>query len=609
MEMSPPETTVSYLFAQAEQQPQSPAIGYKEQGSWKHYSWEKYAQDVRKAAAALVHLGVGEKEVVCILGFNRYEWVVFDLAAMMVRTAPAGIYETSSASEVQYILNHSEAKVLLIDQVDQWNKIDSIREELPHLQKVVTMTVCDPIDDPLVVEWNDFLALGTESDQKEAEDRYNARDAEDLATLIYTSGTTGPPKGVMLSNENLAWTARQAVKSTQLGADDIGLSYLPLSHIAEQMFTIHGPIYGGWLVNFATDRLEVLDNLKEIHPSVFCAVPRVWEKFFDGVNSKLEHAPVHRKALMKWAIRTGQPVVEERMNDRPAGGFGFNLANKLIHKKVKDALGFSRLRLGFTAAAPIHVDILRFFAGLDIPIYEIYGQSEGSGPSTANLPGTVQLGTVGTSFPGCEVKLAEDGEILLKGPNVFLGYYKDEVTTASVLKDGWLHSGDLGEIDEKGFYRIIGRKKEIIVTSGGKNIAPVPIEEKLKLSPLVSQAVVVGDRRNYLTALITLDAGHLLQDKMGVDTDGVKPTELVALMEKNGQTLAGFASSEEIQDEIQKLVETVNGQMARVKNVRKWVILPRDLTIDDGELTPTLKLKRDTIYRNWESEIERMYAG
>ena len=608
MEHTQTETTVTHLFKQAESRGDVAAIAYKEDGTWHDITWKEYADDVRQAATGLVSMGVGKGDPVCILGFNCYEWVVLDLAAIMIGAIPTGIYATCSPQEVAYILNHSEASVLLLESTEQWDKIVLERNNLQFLKHVIGMIRCDDIDDGMTCTWQSFLKMGSEKEKNAVEDLYKQTVNDEPATFIYTSGTTGPPKAVMLSNQNLVWTASQAIDMLKLSSDNTSLSYLPLSHIAEQMFTIHAPIIAGWKVYFGTGILDVLDNLKEVKPTILFGVPRIWEKFYSGVKEKLSAATGIKKKIADFSLQAGWEHNSDIFQGGTGGGWKYSVANKLMFKKVKEALGLSNLWLGVTGAAPINAEILKLFASLDIVVIEVYGQSEGSGPTSFNRPGQNKVGSVGPAYPGTKVKLADDGEILLKGPNVFLGYYKDKDETDRCLVDGWLHSGDVGSFDDDEFLYITGRKKEIIVTSGGKNIAPIPIEEELKLIPALSQAVMVGDNRNYCTALLTLDAGYLLKNKMDVDITGIKPTELVATMEEHGKKIEDFASDPVIVDEVQEGVDEVNSKFARVENIRKFTLLPRDFTMADDELTPTFKIKRSKVYRNWSDSIENMYS-
>ena len=433
-----------------------------------------------------------------------------------------------------------------------------------------------------VLTWDDFLAKAEGIAEAELDQRIDAIEQADVATLIYTSGTTGPPKGVMLSHRNLAWTAGALLDIAGRPTDDVSLSYLPLSHIAEQMCTVHMPATAGSTIYFAESLDKVPENLKEARPTAFFGVPRIWEKFHAGLAGRLAQATGVKKRLADWARGVCSKVNAHR--DRGESiprvlELQYKLADRLVIKKVKAALGFDRAVRLYSGAAPIAPDVLAFMASLDLPIAEIYGQSEDSGPTACNLPGRTRIGTVGPALPGIEVKLADDGEILIRGPNVFLGYFKEPEATAETLVDGWLCSGDLGAFDKDGFLSITGRKKEIIITAGGKNIAPKNIEAMIKTSPLVGEAVVIGDRRKYLTALVTLDEAAAKQ--LG---DG------------------------EIRAEIQKTIDVANQSLARVEQVKKFAILAKPFGIDSGELTPTMKIKRKVVAQKFAREIDQMYA-
>lgn len=463
------ETIPSRLMEQAKTRPDAPAYHVRDGGIWKASSYSKYVAEVRQATRALITLGFEPKQTVTILGFNRPEWVVLDIATMSAGGAPAGIYATCSAEEVAYIVNHSESPVILVENEDQFRKIESERANLPHLKHIITMEGTPKLDGAM--SWEEFLAKAEDTEDSVVDERLAALQPNDLATLIYTSGTTGPPKGVMLSHENLAWTADAAVKMVSLRDTDSMLSYLPLSHIAEQMFSIHGPISSGASVYFSESIEKVPDNLKEVQPTVFFGVPRIWEKFHAGISGKMKLATGFKAKLVAWARKKGTEATAIRSTGGTPGGLGYSIANKLVFSKLKPAVGLGRVRICVTGAAPIAPEVLEFFASLDIPVMEVYGQSEDTGPTTFNQPNKFKFGTVGPAVPGVEVKIAEDEEILVRGPNVFLGYYKDEDATNDTLKDGWLYSGDLGAWDGD-FLKIIGRKKEIIITAGGKNIAP-----------------------------------------------------------------------------------------------------------------------------------------
>ena len=585
----------SRLFAQAERQPSAPAYAVRGPGGWTLTSWRDYAADVMRATKALIRLGFCPGQSVCILGFNRPEWVILDVACMAAGGAPAGIYTTCSPSEVQYILHHAEAPVALVENEEQWRKIDKERQNLPHLRHVVTMKGAPKIDDPLVMTWEQFLAAGQGVSDREVQERLAALEPGGLATLIYTSGTTGPPKGVMLSHRNLTWTADAARRIARLGPQESTLSYLPLSHIAEQMFTIHGPITAGYPVYFAESIERVPDNLKEVQPTVFFGVPRIWEKFHAGISAKLTQATGLKKRLVEWAMGVGEAVNRGRMSGQgdPSGllALQYALATKLIFSKLKPAIGLGKARFCVSGAAPIAKEVLEFFARLDIVVLEVYGQSEDTGPTSFNLPHRFRFGTVGPAVEGVEVKIAADDEILVRGPNVFLGYYKEPQATSEALQDGWLCSGDLGAFDADGFLKITGRKKEIIITAGGKNIAPKNIEAALKNHPLINEAVVIGDRRKFLTCLVTLD-----------------PEASARFAQEHGVAAADLPTHPALLAQVQRAVDATNEELARVEQIKKFTVLPRNLTIESGELTPTLKVKRKKVQEVWSAAIEAMYA-
>jgi long-chain acyl-CoA synthetase len=591
------KTIPARLFEQARALGSRPAYHVKRAGSWVPTSWRTYADEVESAARAMIALGFEAGGTVSILGFNRPEWIIFDLAAMAAGGAAAGVYTTCSPSEVGYIVRHAESSLLLVENVEQLEKVRAQKDSLPDLRWVVMMKDApglDEADGDWVLSWDAFIARGKDSPADELRRRLDALRPDQLATLIYTSGTTGPPKGVMLSHENLAWTSLTLSEMNESKPDDCLLSYLPLSHIAEQMLSIHGPITTGGAVYFAESLEAVPENLKEVQPTLFFGVPRIWEKFHAKLSERIGQATGARKALIEWVMR----VCRERNDRLCAGGrpgllnqLQYRVANALVLSKLKPAIGLSRARICVSGAAPIAREILEYMAGLDIVIQEVYGQSEDCGPTSFNSPGQTKLGSVGRPIPGVEVKIAEDGEVLVRGKNVFLGYYKEEAATAECLIDGWLHSGDLGEIDEGGYLHITGRKKDIIITAGGKNIAPKNIEAALKNTRLINEAVVIGDRRKYLSALVTIDEEAL--------------TGFVA---ENGLDSRPYHEQPRVAAEIEKAVEEVNRELAQVEKIKKWTILPRNLSIEEGELTPTLKVKRRVVNEHFAVEIDGMYA-
>lgn len=583
------DTIVARLFEQAAQRPQAPAHVIKSDGAWRAISWQAYADEVVRAGKALIASGFAAGETTAILGSNRPEWAVFHIATMAAGGAPAGIYTTSSSEEIRYIVGHAEARLLLVEGAEEWQRVAAVRSQLPELRCVVTMRGAPEIDDDLVVPWETFLARAESTSDAAWDDRAAGLKMDDLATLIYTSGTTGPPKGAMLSHRNLAWTSQKVAELVGARADDWALSYLPLAHIAEQLLTIHAPPTTGSAVYFAESLEKVPENLVEVQPTIVFGVPRIWEKFHAGIMARLEQAPRHRRLLMEWVRRVCARVNDAKNRGRApstAARAQYELADRLVLSKLKPAIGLANARECVSGAAPVQKEILEFFASIDVVIREVYGQSEDCGPTALNLPGRTRLGSVGQPLPGIQVRLADDGEILVRGPNVFMGYLKDGAATREALVDGWLRSGDLGRFDADGFLYITGRKKEIIITAGGKNIAPKNIEGALKTCDLVAEAVVIGDRRRYLTALIALDEEAAAR----YHDEGVAPHE-----------------SEWIQRRVRAAVDEVNAELARAEQIKRFRILPRPFSIEEGELTPTMKIKRNAVARNFADAIEAMY--
>ncbi len=599
-------TTLSRLRAHAADRPRATAYAVKIGGEWLTSSWADFDSQVHQAARAMIALGVPAGGTVGILGFNRPEWTLSYMGAMAAGAVPVGIYQTCSPNQVGYVASHAEMRVLVVENQEQWHKVSStqgnvrrVRDDLPALEHVVMMEGGEELpDDSQVLTWDAFMARGLESsgeaDDATLDERTAAIRPDQLATLIYTSGTTGTPKGVMLSHSNLVETARICDRLHGLGPDNRTLSYLPLAHIAEQMISIHLAIYSGVTVYYAESFDRLAENLREVEPTIIFGVPRVWERIHAAVTDKLETAPALRRRLALWTLDVGGRSAARRRSGKPVSGalaFQERVANRLVLSKIRARLGLTQIVLAVSGAAPIRREVLDFFAAIGIAIYEVYGLSETSGPGTWNHAGACKLGTVGPVLPEAEVDLAGDGEVLLRGPNVFQGYFKSPEDTAEAIDDdGWFHTGDLGQLDDEGFLTITGRKKELIITSGGKNIAPVGIEAALKRIELVGEAVVIGDARKYLTALLTLEDEAAERFAAEHGTSG-PPHDDPRLL-----------------DEIRRGVDRVNATFARVEWIRKFEVLPRGFSVADGELTPTLKLRRREIAENWSEVIEGMYA-
>ena len=585
------QTVIQQLVETVERYPDRDIFKEKKFGRWEAITWQGFYEEVLLFGRGLIQLGVQQGDGLTILGANCTRWVISDLAAIAVGAIPAGIYTTNSPEQCSYIAGHCEASVAVVENESQLQKFKEIKDQLPKLKAIVMMDGTD--DDEMVHRWEDVLDMGRSVEESELQARIDALDAQDTATLVYTSGTTGNPKGVMLSHENILWTAKVTLNFENITERDQWLSYLPLSHIAEQLITVYGTLNSGGCVYFVESLEKLGDTLREVRPNFFFAVPRVWEK----IKEKMEAAGAENPALRKMIIRGAKKVglysgyAEQRGEKKP---LLYCFADRIIFNKVKEKLGLDRARLCFTAAAPISRDTLEFFLSLGVPIYEIFGMSETTGPGTLSLPHRYKTGTCGFPLPGTDIKIAEDGELLLRGPHIFKGYYKNEKATKEAIdEDGWLHSGDIAEFDEEGYVKITDRKKDIIITAGGKNIAPQVIEGKLKDIPMVEHAVVIGDQKKYLSALITLNGETLsdLAQNLGIEL----------------QDMASMAESDKVKNYVAEQIELVNQTMSKVEGIKKFTILGNGFTIDSGELTPTMKVKRKFIHNKYSKEIDGLY--
>jgi long-chain acyl-CoA synthetase len=571
----------------------APAYYVRGTKGWTATPWNVYRDEVRRAARALVALGVKPGDAVCIFGYNRPEWVIMDLAAMMVGAAPAGIYFTSSSQDASYIVNHAQCEVLLAEKQEHFQAAAKERAG-PNCLRHVVMMKGAAADDPLQMTWADFLARGEDRFDEEVERRLQATQPNDVGTLIYTSGTTGPPKAVQLSQGALAYNANLVPQIWDVTAKDKIISYLPLAHIAEQMLTIHFQTVIGYEVYFARSVLDLGQHLTEVRPNLLFGVPRVFEKMVSAVQEKLSGAPGIKAKLARWAMDTAREwyrLEGENLPPSPKLRLAKAMASTLVHKKVKRAMGLDRARLVVSAAAPISPETLKFLNGLDIPIRELWGLSETCGTGSVNLAGANRIGSVGRVTPGSELKIMPDGEICVKSQSNFIGYAKDPDATARTLIDGWLHTGDIGHIDEDGFLYITGRKKDIIITSGGKNVSPANLEMDLTGLPLVDAAIVCGERRPYLTALLTL-----------------KPQAATRFAAGMGLAEGDPRVNEAIGAALQAGIDEINASHARVEHIRRFAILPEGLSIDNGELTPTMKVKRAAVMKRYEDVISALYA-
>jgi long-subunit acyl-CoA synthetase (AMP-forming) len=591
MEMA--RTVIQVLDETAKRYPTRSAMKVKRDGIWRTTTWAEYRDRARLVGRALIELGLPAGKGVSIIGFNSPEWVLADVGAILAGGMPAGVYTTSSPEQCQYIAHHSESAVVFTEDAKQTAKFLQVRARLPHLKKIVQWTGSH--DDPLVMPWDALLDLGKRVPESALEARITAQDPGDVATLIYTSGTTGDPKAVMITHDNVVFTAEVSQRTIGFTEDEVTISYLPLSHVAEQMMTIHGPMMSGGTVYFAESLEKLGDNLREVRPTVFVAVPRVWEKMQAKIQAAGASSPPLRKKIAAWARKVGLEggYALQRGGKKP---LLFPVADKIVFSKVRARLGLDRCRVCVTSAAPIARDTLEFFLSLGIPICEVYGMSECTGPTTFSTPERYKTGKAGWVMPGVEVKVAADGEICMRGRHVFKGYLKNDAATREALdEEGWLHSGDIGEIDRDGFVQVTDRKKELLITAGGENIAPQMLEGHLKAIPAVAQAVVIGDRKKFLVALLTLDPEKIADEARASGSDA--------------RDMIGAARCPKMRAHVERQVATINEKLARVQTIKRIAILPNELTIDGGELTPTMKLRRKVINSKYEDVIAGLYAG
>jgi long-chain acyl-CoA synthetase len=539
-------------------------------GSWEEMSWTEAADAVDEIANGLLSLGVGKGDAFGILGRTKLEWVLFDYALGSIGAIGAGIYPSLPPKDCAYVLDHSDAVGVFIEDDEQRAKIEAERENLPKLSHVLDYAGLD-----------DLRARGREHASANPGALEQARSAvgeEDVFTYIYTSGTTGPPKACMITNRNY-YSMVGAVDDVPefIGPDDLILLYLPLAHnFGRCLHLLAG--YVGCSIAFCPDPTQVGEFAVQVKPTVLPSVPRVFEKVHTAVQTSFDEATGLKRKLIDWALRVGKRVSELKQAGEPVPtglAVQHRLADRFVYAKVKAKLG-GRLRLPISGGAPLAKEIAEFFHTIDILIIEGYGQTECTTASNVNMPTRFRFGTVGPAIPGIEVRTAEDGEVLVRGPNLFAGYYKDEGATRAVVDDdGWLRTGDVGVIED-GFLTITDRKKDIIVTAGGKNVSPQNIENELKASKYVSQALVIGDRRPFLTALITLD-----------------------------EAAQGLSNPQRL---IQEVVDEVNRDKASFEQVKRFAIPPRDFTAEDDEVTPTLKLKRKVVAEHFADEIEALYV-
>ncbi len=605
------KTLTGSFFERCRAHPERVAIRRKELGLWEELRWKDYERAVRAVALGLIRLGVSSGDRVALISENRAEWLFTDLGILSAGGVTVALYTTSASDQVEYIVEHSGAKVFFVENEEQLDKALEIRKKVP-LAKII---VYDDeglrhFDDPDVVFFDAFLAenealLAAEGER--VEERLAAIQPEDLAILVYTSGTTGPPKGVMLSHANMAWCVTAVDDVMTPEPDDEYISFLPLCHVAERTITVFNQVMHGTTVNFAENLDTVRENLAEVRPHVFFAVPRIWEKLYNTIELRMRDATWGKRRAYAWAVGVGKRMLEHRHAAAARGEAGDGgapgvlraqhaLADALVLRELRKLLGFDRTRFALSGAAPISPDVIRYFQALGIPLVEGYGQTESTAIITVVPAGFASPGTVGKVVGGLELRIADDGEILARGPGVMMGYFRQpEATAETISADGWLHTGDVGEVDERGFLRITDRKKDLIITAGGKNVAPQYVEAKLRLSPYIHDAVVIGERRKFIAALIILDEDNLV--------------EWAQANRVQFGAYADLARSDDVKKLIADEVEATNKQLNSVEAVKKFRILEKRLDRDEGELTPTLKVRRKFIEQKYADVISEMYRG
>ncbi len=568
----------------------STALRVKRLGLWTGISWREYSSRVMGLAREIIHLGHQPGDRVAILCENRPEWLIADLAIQTAGGATVGVYTTSSPEQLAYHVNHSGSVGLVLEDAEQLEKWLAVRHACPTVAWVV---VIEPEDVEDTLAWDDVVASGQRryaDDPGPAEQRLAAIQPDDTALFIYTSGTTGDPKGAMLTHANLLWAVDSLADAVPMGKKDELLSFLPLSHIVERLISVTAPLKYGYTVSFTENLDTVLTNLQEIRPTVFFAVPRIWEKMFSLVELHMKDANI----IKRWAYAGAMRAVRgTRPGATGNGGVAAAVAHLAVLRFLRLRLGLDRVRVAISGAAPIAPEILSYFRAIGVDVREGYGLTESTGIIAIHRAGG-KLGTVGPAFKGVDIRIADDGEILSRSPGNFKGYHGDPAATAEALQDGWLHTGDIGELDASGNLSITDRKKDILITAGGKNIAPQKIENQLKSSIYINDAVVIGDKQRYLVALLVLDEDNI--------------THWAMERQLSYSTYTDLALNPEVRELIEAEVERVNGTLARVETIKKFAILPKRLYHEDGEVTATLKVKRSSLANKYKELIEELYA-
>lgn len=578
------------------------ALREKDLGIWQNITWEQYYQKAKWCGLGLLSMGLGREDKVSILSENKPEWLYADIGAQGVGGVVVGIYPTNVATQVEYILNHSQSRFVVVGDQEQADKVLEVKNRLPDLHKVIVIDMkgLRNYASPLIMSFEDVLALGMEKDREDPGlfDRLvEQTNPEDTALMVYTSGTTGKPKGAMISHRNAIASARNFLSSTPLRPEDVIVSYLPLCHIAERSFSVLYPLMtGGITVNFAESLNTVQENIREITPTVFFAVPRIWEKMHSGHVMRMRDATRMKRLIDGWCLRKEKQLYERARRGAVSGPYWRllkGLTNLLHAYPLQRHFGLNRVRQVYTGGAPTPPEVITFFHAIGIRIRNLYGSTECTGICSVHQAEDIRVETVGPLSPGVELRIAEDGELLFKTEGVFQGYYRDPEATAKAVVDGWYLSGDVGTLTGDGHLVITDRKKDIIITSGGKNISPQEIENEFKASPYIKDAVVIGDGRNYLTALIIIEydnVGKWAEDQRIPYT-----------------TFKDLSQKPEVYELVSNVTEEVNRKFARVETIKKFRILDKELDQDDDELTATQKVRRNIIEKKYKDVIESMY--
>ncbi|MBC8180717.1 long-chain fatty acid--CoA ligase [candidate division KSB1 bacterium] len=595
------KTTPKVFHNSVQKYGQKTALRQKNFGLWQDISWNEYFQKAKHIGLALTKLGLQKGDRVSLIGDNCPEWVEIDMGIQCVGGVTVGIYTTNAWKQNEYVVSHSESKFYFVENEEQLDKWLHFRDKVPHLKKVIVWDLLGLRDfkDPMVKTLDELINIGKEEDEKNPslmQELMDAVEPDDLAALIYTSGTTGAPKGAMLTHANVTSLASSIEQANPMYETDEVLSFLPLCHIFERLFSVFVHIGNGYVVNFVENLETVSDNVREVSPTVGYAVPRIWEKYSSFIFIKMSDATWFKKSMFYLAQKISKKYTLAKLKSEPISfflAFGYRIVYFIVFRKLKERLGFERIRIAYSGAAPISPDVLIFFQSIGMNLVEGYGQTEGTGVTSVSRMGEAKIGTVGKPIPGVEVKIADDGEILVKSPGNFKGYFKDALATKETLKDGWLYSGDVGRLDEEGNLIITDRKKDLIITAGGKNIAPQYIENQLKFSPYINDAVIIGDGRKFITAIVMLDEDNVV--KYAQDN------------KIQFSTYGDLAQNSLIEKLINEEVNKVNNGLSRVEQVKKFTILPKKLYEEDGEVTPTMKVKRKFINENYRDLINDMY--